>query len=394
MLGKWHLKSAPTGFDYWNVLPGQGHYYNPDLIEMGEKKRHTGYVTDIVTDIALDFLQNKRKKDKPFMMMLHHKAPHRNWQPAPRHLKIYDDVDFPEPETLFDDYSTRSDAAREQEMTLRDHMRLDYDLKMGDAPERLNEEQKAAWEEAYRPKEEAFLKEKPEGYDLVRWKYRRYMQDYLGCIAAVDENVGRVLDYLQESGLAENTMVVYTSDQGFYLGDHGWYDKRFMYEESLRMPLLVSYPDKIASGSIQDSLVSNLDFASTFLELAGVEIPVDMQGRSLTGLLEGKNLTDWRESIYYHYYEYPAVHMTKRHYGVRTKRYKLMHFYHDIDAWELYDLEKDPRELNNVYDNPDYSSVVAELRVELARLRELYGDSAELDQKFIKEDQERREKRR
>jgi len=394
MIGKWHLKSDPTGFDYWNVLPGQGHYYNPDLIEMGERKQYPGYVTDIVTDIALEFLESRRDKAKPFMMMLHHKAPHRNWQPAPRHLKIYDEVKFPEPDTLFDDYSTRSTAASEQEMTLRDHMRNEYDLKMGSPPGRLNEEQKAAWEAAYGPKREAFERKKPEGDELVRWKYQRYMEDYLGCIAAVDENIGRVLDYLDRSGLAENTIVLYTSDQGFYLGDHGWYDKRFMYEESLRMPLVARFPGSIKSGSVNAELVSNIDFAPTFLELAGADIPQDMQGNSFGRLLQGRKVKDWRQSVYYHYYEYPAVHMTKRHYGVRTKRHKLIHFYHDIDAWELYDLEKDPRELNNVYDNPAYANTVKEMKAELKRLQELYGDSDELAQKFLQEDIERRQKRK
>ena len=390
MLGKWHLKSDPTGFDYWNILPGQGAYYNPDLIEMGERKRVTGYVTDIITDIALDFLENKRDTTKSFMMMLHHKAPHRNWQPAPRHLTLYDDVQFPEPDTLLDDYSTRSDAASQQEMTLRDHMQPDYDLKMGEPPQRLNEEQKAAWEAAYGPKREAYEREKPEGENLVRWKYKRYMEDYLGCIAAVDENIGRVLDYLDRSGLAENTIVLYTSDQGFYLGDHGWYDKRFMYEESLRMPLVARFPGKIPTGSVNTHLVQNLDFAPTFLELAGVKIPGEMQGKSLAGFLQNKEEKDWRRSIYYHYYEYPAVHMVKRHYGVRTERYKLMHFYHDINAWELYDLEKDPKELKNVYGEAAYATVTAELKAELERLRDLYGDSKELDQKFLEEDLERR----
>jgi arylsulfatase A-like enzyme len=394
MLGKWHLKSDPTGFDYWNVLPGQGNYYNPDLIEMGERKQYPGYVTDIVTDIALDFLENRRDQTKPFMMMLHHKAPHRNWQPAPRHLTKYDKVKFPEPDTLFDDYSTRSAAASEQEMTLRDHMQNEYDLKMGPPPARLNEEQKAAWEAAYGPKRKAFERESPEGKELVRWKYKRYMEDYLGCIAAVDENIGRVLDYLDKSGLAENTIVLYTSDQGFYLGDHGWFDKRFMYEESLRMPLVARFPGAIKPGSVNDELVSNLDFAPTFLELAGVDIPKDMQGRSLEKFLQDRKVKDWRQSVYYHYYEYPAVHMAKRHYGVRTKRYKLIHFYHDIDAWELYDMEKDPQELNNVYDNPDYSGIVQELKTELKRLQAYYGDSDELAQKFIQEDQERRKKRK
>jgi arylsulfatase A-like enzyme len=394
MLGKWHLKSEPTGFDYWNILPGQGSYYNPDLIEMGKRQRHPGYVTDIVTDIAVDFLENKRDLAKPFMMMLHHKAPHRNWQPAPRHLTLYDNVDFPEPETLLDDYSTRSAAASEQEMTLRNHMQLEYDLKMGPAPRRLNAEQKAAWDAAYGPKKENFERQKPVGDDLVRWKYRRYMQDYLGCIAAVDENIGRVLDYLDQSGLTKNTIVFYTSDQGFYLGDHGWYDKRFMYEESLRMPLVARFPGIIQPGSVNRELVQNLDFAPTFLELAGVEIPEDLQGKSLARLLQNKQEKNWREAVYYHYYEYPAVHMVKRHYGIRTERYKLIHFYHDIDAWELYDLKKDPRELKNVYANPAYAEVVKELKDELKLLQAIYGDSDELSQKFLKEDQERRKRAR
>lgn len=392
MIGKWHLKSEPTGFDYWNVLPGQGHYYNPDFIEMGQKRKRTRYVTDIITDIALDFLENGRDKTEPFMMMLHHKAPHRNWQPALRHLKIFDNVKFPEPDTLFDDYSTRSAAAAEQEMTLRDHMLIDYDLKMGPPPKRLNDEQKAVWEEAYSPKRETFEREKPEGDALVRWKYQRYLQDYLGCIAAVDENVGKVLDYLDKSGLSENTIVIYTSDQGFYLGEHGWFDKRFMYEESLRMPLVARYPGYIKPGSINNELVTNLDFAPTFLELAGVEKPRDIQGQSLWTFLQNRKVKNWRQSIYYHYYEYPAVHMAKRHYGVRTKQYKLMHFYYDIDAWELYDLKKDPQELNNVYANPAYANVVQELKVELKRLQEYYGDSDELAQKFLLEDLERQKK--
>jgi len=393
MIGKWHLKSDPMGFDYWNVLPGQGDYYNPDLIEMGEKKRHIGYVTDIITDIALDFLENRRDRSKPFLMMLHHKAPHRNWHPAPRHLHMYDDVTFPEPETLFDDYATRSRAAPEQEMTLRDHMRIEHDVKMGDPPQRLNDEQREAWEAAYGPKREAFLKEKPEGDALVRWIYKRYMEDYLGCIAAVDENVGRFLDYLDESGLAENTVVVYTSDQGFFLGDHGWFDKRFMYEESLRMPLVVRYPGLIESGSVSDNIVSNLDFAPTFLELAGAKIPTEMQGNSLKNLLLDEYVEEWRQSLYYHYYEYPAVHMAKRHYGVRTRQYKLIHFYYDIDAWELYDLKKDPNEINNVYENPAYTDVVTALKTEIKRLQDLYGDSNELTQQFLQQDLERRKKK-
>ncbi|MCJ7679599.1 MAG: sulfatase [Candidatus Aminicenantes bacterium] len=385
MIGKWHLKSDPTGFDYWNILPGQGAYYNPAMKEMGEQKIYEGYVTDIVTDIALDFLNNKRTPDRPFLMMLHHKAPHRNWQPALRHLKDYTNRTFPEPDNLFDDYATRSAAAKEQEMTVSDHLIVDTDLKMGDPPQRMTDEQKHAWMEVYGPIKEAFERDKPEGEALVRWKYQRYMQDYTGCIAAVDENIGRVLDHLKETGLDKNTLVVYTSDQGFYLGDHGWFDKRFMYEESLRMPLLVRWPMSTKAGSVNTDLVSNLDFAPTFLSLAGVDQPEDMQGLPMEKLFKGKR-TDWRTAVYYHYYEYPAVHQVKRHYGVRTKRYKLMHFYHDIDAWELYDLEKDPREMTNVYDDPAYTDIIAELKTELEQLQRQYGDSPELARRMLEKD--------
>ena len=392
LLGKWHLKSDPTGFDYWSILPGQGEYYNPDFIEMGEPKRQPGYCTDLLTEMALRWLRTGRDPDRPFFLMLHHKAPHRNWQPAPRHLRRYDGQPIPEPETLFDDYATRSAAAREQEMTVRDHLTLDSDLKMGPAPERLDDEQKRAWEEAYGPKRETFLKEKPEGEALVRWKYRRYMEDYLSTVEAVDESVGRVLDELDATGLARQTLVVYASDQGFFLGDHGWFDKRFMYEESLRMPLLMRLPGFIPAGSARSELVQNLDFAPTFLELAGLAPPADMQGASFLPLLRGERLRGWRQSVYYHYYEYPAVHMVKRHYGVRTGRYKLMHFYYDIDAWELYDLQRDPRELRNVYDDPGYAGVRENLRLELRRLQALYGDSDGLARRFLEEDLARGQK--
>jgi len=291
--------------------------------------------------------------------MYHHKAPHRRWQPDEKHAKMYEDVDIPLPETFNDDYKTRSDAARQQEMTIERHLQP-KDVKMT-PPVGLSEEA------------------------LKKWKYQRYIKDYLRCIASVDDNVGRLLGYLDESGLAENTVVFYTSDQGFYLGDHSWFDKRFMYEESLRMPLLVRYPREIKSGSVNSDIVLNLDFAETFLDFAGAVKPGDMQGRSMRRLLRGKTPGNWRKSMYYHYYEYPAVHMVKRHYGVRTRRYKLMHFYYDIDAWELYDLEKDPNELNNVYGEPDYAGVVEELKVELKRLRKQYGDSDELAQKLLTE---------
>jgi len=383
LLGKWHLKSDPTGFDYWNILPGQGDYYNPDLIEMGAKKRVAGYVTDILTDIAVDFLETRRTESQPFLLMLQHKAPHRNWQPAARHMAMYDTTEFPEPPTLFDDYETRSRAAFEQEMTIREHMTLDSDLKLGPPPERLDETQRAAWEKAFGPKREAFHKAAFSGQALVRWKFRRYLQDYLGCIAAVDESVGRVLDVLDRTGLAENTLVVYTSDQGFFLGEHGWFDKRFMYEEALRMPLVMRFPGRLKPGSANGDMVSNLDFAPTFLDVAGQGKPAPMQGRSFLPLLLGRRIAGWPESVYFHYYEFPAVHMVKRHYGVRTKQHKLIHFYHDIDAWELYDLERDPNELRNVYGDPAYATVRRRLEAELSRLQGFYRDSEALGLRFV-----------
>ncbi len=372
MIGKWHLKTDPTGFDYWNVLPGQGSYYNPAMKEMGKRKKYTGYTTDIITDHCLKWLK-ERNADKPFCLMYQHKAPHRQWEPGPKYLNMYDDVTIPEPDNLFDDYSNRGRAAKEQDMSIAKTMTR-RDLKLI-APGNLTPEQKKLWDAAYNQKNDTFRKANPQGKALVRWKYQRYIKDYLRCIASVDDNVGRLLDYLEKSGLAENTIVFYTSDQGFYLGDHGWFDKRFMYEESLRMPLMVRYPKVIEPGSVNEDIVLNLDFAPTFLDLAGVTKPEDMQGRSIRPLLRSKAPKDWPTSMYYHYYEYPAVHSVKRHYGVRTKRYKLIHFYHDIDEWELYDLEKDPREMKNVYNDPAYAGTVKQLKAELQRLRRKYKDT-------------------
>jgi arylsulfatase A-like enzyme len=375
LFGKWHLKSDPTGFDRWAILPDQGEYYNPDFIENGVTSRRPGYVTDILTGMAVDFIEEPRASGRPFLLMLHHKAPHRNWQPAERHLGLYDNAAFPEPPTLLDDYAGRSRAAVEQEMTIRDHMTLDSDLKLGPPPARLDAGQREAWEKAYGPKRAAFERAGLEGEPLLRWKYRRYLQDYLGCIAAVDEGVGRVLDALDRTGLAADTIVVYTSDQGFFLGEHGWFDKRFMYEEALRMPLVMRWPGRIRPGATNGDLVSNLDFAPTFLDAADLGKPADMQGRSFLPLLLGRTVAGWPESVYYHYFEFPAVHMAKRHYGVRTKRYKLIHFYDDIDAWELYDLAKDPRELVNKADDPAYATVRRALEAELRRLRAFYRDN-------------------
>jgi len=369
VIGKWHLVSNPTGFDHYEVLIGQGPYYNPRMIRDGEQVGHVGYTTDVITDLALGWLKNRTDRDKPFLMMLQHKAPHREWQPGPKYFDLYKDVEIPEPPTLFDDYAGRGTAAKTQDMSIEKTM-TDLDLKLV-PPKGLNEEQLAAWHAAYDEENEEFRKAKLSGKDLVRWKYQRYMKDYLRCVAAVDDSIGTVLDYLDESGLAENTIVVYASDQGFYLGDHGWFDKRFMYEESLRMPLLVRWPGVTKPGSVNEDLVQNLDFAETFLDAAGVEVPADMQGRSFVPLLKGETPGDWREAIYYHYYEYPAVHAVQRHNGVRTKTHKLIHFY-NIDEWELYDLKADPDELRNVVEESQYAGVATELKAKLKQLQEQY----------------------
>lgn len=388
IVGKWHLGSEPTGFDYWEVLPGQGFYYNPEFQTAEGKHTETGYVTEIITDKAIDYMKQAQSEDKPFMLMLQHKAPHREWEPGPNELTLYKDVTFPEPTTLFDTYDNRGRAAKEQDMSIDVTMRMDRDLKMFDAEKlgttaRLNEAQEKAWDEVYDPIIEYYNNAKLEGKELIRFKYQRYMQDYLACIAGVDKNVGRVLDYLKEAGLEDNTIVVYSSDQGFYLGEHGWFDKRFMYEESLRTPLLVKWPAITKPGSVNDAIVSNLDFAQTFLEIAGAEQPLEMQGRSIVPLLKGETPADWRKEHYYHYYEFPSWHMVKRHYGIATERYKLMHFYHDVDEWEMYDLQEDPNELNNIYGKPEYNGVQTNLHERLEQLRVKYQDSDELTDKYL-----------
>jgi arylsulfatase A-like enzyme len=370
MIGKWHLKSAPTGFDFWRVLIGQGPYYNPPIRTATDTLHYTGYTTDIITDLALEWLQSERNPERPFMMMYQQKAPHRRWAPGPEHLTTYDDIDTPEPETLFDDYSGRASAASLQNMQISENLSAE-DLKIVPPPG-LNQDQLDVWNAAYDPKNEQFRENPLTGDELVRWKYQRYIKDYLRAVASVDDNIGRLLSYLDETGLDENTIVIYNSDQGWYLGEHGWYDKRWMYEESLRTPLIVRWPGHIQPGSVNTEFVSNLDFAATFLDLAGAAIPTGLQGRSLKPLFHGEAPADWRTTHYYHYYEYPASHCVHRHYGVRSDRYKLIYFY-QLDEWELFDLENDPNELNSVYDNPDYAGVVEEMKAELERLRTLYA---------------------
>ena len=393
MIGKIHLSGLPEGFDFSMVLPGQGEYYNPDFIINGKRQQIRGYCTEIITKKTLDWLKNQRDPDKPFCLLYHQKAPHRNWMPAPKYLTLYDDTTFIPPASYFDNYNGRGSAAREQEMEINEHARWGGDFKLLVDPDgkptgfqkalkRLTDEQRTQWMAAYEPRNRAFLEKERSERELAEWKYNRYIKDYLSTIKSVDDGVGEVLDYLEKNGLAENTIVVYTSDQGFYLGEHGWFDKRFMYEESFRTPILMRYPKEINPGTVVDQLVQNLDFAPTFLDYAGIEIPSDMQGESFRNLVNGKQ-SAWRDAIYYTYYEYPSVHMVKRHYGIRTNRYKLIHFYYDIDEWEMYDLEKDPNEMQNIYDDPSYNDVKVMMHERLTALRKKYGDSDKNDQAYI-----------
>ncbi|MBT8037747.1 MAG: sulfatase [Verrucomicrobiae bacterium] len=368
MIGKIHLKGKMQGFDYWDVLPGQGKYNNPDFISEKGTTAHTGYVTDVITDKSLTWLKSQHNKDKPFMLMIHHKAPHRHWAPAKRHMNKYEDITIPEPPNLFDDYQGRGSPARTQDMSIEKSMHLLGDLKVN---------KKGSKNLQYAKRNAYYQKHKPTGKDLVRWKYQLYLKDYLRCIWAVDEGVGRILDYLKESGLEEDTIVMYCSDQGFYMGEHGWFDKRFMYEESFRTPLLVRWPGKIKPGSVNTDMVQNIDFAETFLDLAGVDPPEDMQGESIVPLMKGKTPADWRKSIYYHYYAYPGFwHSVKRHEGVSEKRFKLIRFYGkdviDGEEWEFYDLQKDPSEMKSEYLNPEYEGEIRRLKKEMQRLRTYY----------------------
>jgi arylsulfatase A-like enzyme len=366
MVGKWHLggnnpnrpnEGSPTGFDYWNILPGQGAYFDPVMIEMGQRKKLTGYTTDIITDLSMDFIK-KRPTDKPFFLMYHHKAPHRNWQPAEKYRKQYENYEPPIPATFDDDYKGKSDASRNATM------HIDADLNDNDT----------------KGKPPAGLS----GAALKKWKFTRYMQDYLACVQSVDDNIGRFLDFLDQSGLAENTIVIYTSDQGFFLGEHNFYDKRFMYEESLRTPFIVRWPKRIKAGAVNKAMILNLDFAPTFLDAAGAKIPADMQGRSLLPLFAGKTPRDWRTSMYYRYY-HPGHHNVAVHYGVRTQRYKLIYF-HKLDQWELYDLQKDPGEMRNVYSEPSYAKILESLKKELQRLKKEFKDDDQFTNELPKED--------
>ena len=392
VVGKWHLISKPQGFDHWSILLGQneqGNYFKPVFYENGTVVNEDGYVTDVITDKAIEFIDEVHD-EKPFMLMLHHKAPHRNWMPAPRHLGIFNDTVFPEPETLFDDYEGRGEAARSQEMNIKNTLDDEWDLKLLTREEilagnnrlhdvyiRMPEEVQHKWDSVYAPRIAEYRSGKLQGDELVRWKYQQYMRDYLATAKSVDESIGRVMEYLEEIGELDNTVIVYTSDQGFFLGEHGWFDKRFMYEECLRMPFVIRYPKMIKAGSTSKAICMNVDFGPTFLDLAGIEVPSEMQGRSFRKVLEkkGRIPAGWREAAYYHYYEYPAEHSVKRHYGIRTSDCKLIHFYNDIDQWEMYDMKADPQEMRNVYDDPAYADKRAQMHRILEQVQQEYGDT-------------------
>jgi arylsulfatase A-like enzyme len=388
VIGKWHLVSDPQGFDYWNIVPGQGDYYNPDFIENGTRKTVPGYVTNITTDFAINWL-NQRDQSKPFFLMYQQKAPHRNWMPEEKYYHLFDSTEFPVPSNYFDNYSTRTKAAREQEMEIAADMHFGYDLKVpvdsalekqtGAGPSlqgplsRLSPEQRKKWDEAYNPVIEQFNKAHLTGKELAIWKYQRYMKDYLRCVQSVDDNVGRLMDYLKANGLDKNTIVIYTSDQGFFLGEHGWFDKRWMYEESFRTPLIIKWPGVTNQKKTTASMVQNLDFAETILDMAGVAIPADMQGKTMVPLLKGKQKGDVHDALYYHFYE-NQEHKVAKHIGVRTDRYKLIYFYENGE-WELYDLKKDEEEMKNVYSDPAYKDIVKTMKGKLEQLRKQYKDT-------------------
>lgn len=419
LIGKWHLESLPTGFTYWEIVPGQGDYYNPDFItQTNDTIQRHGYITNLITDDAIDWMENKRDKEKPFCLLIHHKAIHRNWMADTCNLALYEDKEFTLPDNFFDDYEGRS-AAAAQEMSIVKDMDMIYDLKMlrPDKESRLkslyesfigrmDERQRAAWDAFYGPVIDDFYQKNPQGKDLANWKFQRYMRDYMKTVKSLDDNVGRVLNYLDENGLLDNTLVVYTSDQGFYMGEHGWFDKRFMYEESFHTPLIISYPKHIQPKSECNQMVQNIDFAPTFLDLAGLKKPAYMPGTSLQPLFAGQPVRKWRKSLYYHYYDYPNYHLVRKHDGVRTERYKLIHFYGkggeravpenkyqcqpgtsenwcfeylksinyitddaDIDYYELYDIQVDPNELHNLYGKPGMQKVEKEMKKLLATYR-------------------------
>jgi len=406
MFGKLHFGNNPKGFDEFKILPDQGNYYNPDFICKKEGNiKVEGYVTDIITQMTLNWLKKQRDPNKPFLLMCLHKAPHPEWFPDKTQFSKFTKKRFKEPSNLFDNFDHRGMASKKAEMSILKNMNWAGDSKIYPSImdelkifetckwdkiafekeiNRMNAQQRASWDSVYLAINENFRKEYAQmnQKELMQWRYQRYMQDYLACIGSVDESVGQILDYLDQAGLSENTIVVYTSDQGFYLGEHGWFDKRFIYNQSFKTPLLIRWPNVIKAGISNEEMVQNLDFAQTFLEAASIVSPSDMQGKSLFPIFRGEG-ENFREAAYYHYYEYPGIHAVKRHYGIVTKKYKLIHFYYDIDEWELYDLKNDPNEMNSVYHQLEYNSIRDSLKKQLVELRIKYKDSEELDKKFI-----------
>lgn len=401
VIGKWHLNVEPKGFDYYHLLFDQGEYYNPKFKSPethGQYVQENGYVTKLITDHAIDWIEKNATSGQPYCILVNHKAPHRNWMPDLKDLDLYNDVIFPEPKTLFDGYATRGSQMTTQQLSVANHLGYAFDLKveaLKDEPtlpyikeswpmamNGMTPEQRAIWDRVYALQNKDFLADRPKGDDLVRWKYQRYIKDYCRTIHSVDEEVGRLIDYLEKKGELDNTIIVYTSDQGFLLGEHGLYDKRFMYEESFRTPLIICFPPMIKAGSVCKELVQNIDYAPTFLDIAGVSMPKEMAGKSLVPLFKNMKPGDWRKALYYHFYDYPAVGMVRRHYGIRTDRYKLIHWYGkgagtdpDIDSWELYDLKKDSLEINNVYNTREYQKEQQQLCKELVQMRKDIGST-------------------
>lgn len=380
-IGKWHLQTLPQGFDYWTVLPDQGAYFQPEFINMkNDTVRSKGYVTDVISDFSLDWL-NQRDTSKPFFLVIGEKATHRNWMRAIEDLGAFDSVEFPMPANFYDNYNHRR-AAAEQDMTIDKTMVLSDDLKIGANYSqpwifgRMTPEEKAAYQDYYSGAEKEYEKVKNDPQALLKWKYQRYMKDYLSTAKSMDRNINRILDYIDAKGISENTIIIYTSDQGFYLGEHGWFDKRFMYEESFRTPFVMKYPAKIKSGTTLDKMTMNIDLAPTLLEFAGLPTPADMQGKSFAKLVTGNNAElPWRNSVYYHYYEYPQPHKVPAHFGIRNTKYKLIRFYGPFDAWELYDLQADQTEMQNLYGKPGYEKITAGLKKELLDAATEYKDT-------------------
>ncbi len=378
LFGKWHLGTEPVGFDtfkYHNASGQQGNYWNPLYNDNGKNVKEKGYATNLSTDFALNWLGASEMTDEPFLMVLQYKAPHRPWHPDTKYEKLWDDIEMPYPSTFNDDYKGREKTAGDTEMTMEYFSRRDMKL---ERPKNLKRKERIQWD-FYGAKAGEIVQ--PKGMtneEGKKWRYQNYIKDYLACVKSVDDNIGRVLTYLKENNLEENTVIVVTSDQGFYLGDHGFFDKRFIYEESLRMPFMVKYPERIKAGSVNEDIITNIDFAPTLLELAGITTTQKMQGTSFVPVLEGNTPNNWQDAMYYHYYEFPFWHHVQPHYGIRTQKYTLAHFYYNIDVWELYDLEKDPNQMNNIYNDPNYTSTITELKAKLKNLMIKYENDKSL----------------